>query len=374
MKQTSLTAVLAAGVLCFALQAGAAEVTNEWFSVDFTTAMDTKWTQSDEDDSAIVTAEIPSGGKHAAALKLETNGEELVYTPDASSGSVKTVLEMQVYLVGSDEVPQIADGAQTAVYLDTQDDTVSVLKAYVAGEWVALADNVAPGWHDVTIIMDYSDVQKAFFELDGSPVGRSTGYETGSSATAVASLGFKGSGYIDNFVGNSVIDAPPFYDDEGEGEGETTIASVDGVNKTVTFNTDKSGDALKFIRVYTSETEYKTLRYTDLATVNYDGAVKVVAYYGNSVSNVDTDDAPAAAVSLEGDTATVSVGNVKSGLYYGLYMLDGDSSVCVDSFLAGIDDDGKPSAFDQTITASSDDWGVVKFCVKASDDAPGVSK
>ncbi len=386
MKQSSLTAILAAGVLCFAVQAGASEVTNDWFSVDFTSALDAKWTQATADASAIVTSDIPTGrlNDSAPALKLETNGEELLYTPETYSGdSDKTVLEMQVYLVGSDEPPTVSDGAQTAVYLDTADG--SVLKAYVDGAWVSLASDVEAGWHDVTIIMDYTDTQKAFFELDGDPVGSSDGYATGSSATAVASLGFKGSGYVDNFVGKAVAAGseplPPFYDNTGSEDAESTVAYADSVNKTVAFNATKANgsggfDTLKFIRVYDANGNFKTLRYTTVggAAVNYEGASKVVAYYGDSVSNVDAaTDAPKAVVSLDGGAATVTVDDVKSGLYYALYDVTGTDPVLVDSFLVGINGDGDDVAFDETVSASASDWGVVKFVVKASDEDP-VSK
>lgn len=378
MKHTSLTAVLAAGAVCFAVQASASLDTNAWFSVDFASQLDSNWTKSDDDDSAIVSADIPSDNKgptNTSVLKLETNGEELLYSPaDYSGDYTKELLQMQVYLVASEEAPTVDNSAQTAVYLDSA--ASGTLKAKIGNGWETLSTGVNAGWHNITILMDYTDTQKVFFELDGNPVGNVNGYATGSSAEKVSGLGFKGSGYVDNFVGKAVNPAaeplPPMYDDEGDGEAaSTTVASTDTTAKTVTFNTTKGSDAIKFIRVYDTDGGYKTLRYTDDATVCYAGASKVVAYYGDDVSNVEAADEPVPVVAIAGTSASVSVANPKTGVYYGLYNVTSGDPVYVDSFLVDIDDDVSDAmGFDTAIPVSSADWGVVKFTVKASDDDP----
>lgn len=384
MKQTNLTAIFAAGAVCFAVQAGASEATNSWFSVNFTNSTELasgRWTKGSGDDSAITSSDVPAGAEQTSVLKFETNGKNLVYNPETPApAGEKTVVESLIYLIGTDKVPEFTAGAQTEVYLSTAAGDAG-LKANINGTWTTIASDVTAGWHEIAVVMDYSGATpKAFFQLDGSAVGSASGYAlTGSNAgkTSVDHLAFAGSGYVDNFAGKNVIAIPAMYDNNGgssdaDATVNTTIAGVDTANKNITFKTAKASDAIKFIRVYTDSTHYKTLRVTGAATVPYDGAEKVVAYYGSLVSNVTAADAPATTVDVAAGEAELAVTNTKSGLYYGLYDVTDASKAPIlkSSFLAGFNDDNVTKVFADKMEASEEAWGVVKFVVKASDEDP----
>ena len=321
--------------------------TNQWWSEDFSAPADIvaltnvsysavgQWSTAEGDESSIDTQ----------TLKLDTQGNNLTWTPASASTSVVVLVDADIYLVGSDSEPTGFDPAndvQTAVYLrnyidDNNTVTSSVLCAYVEDNqnnnvWVEL-EGVAmtnETWNAVRIEVDYAAaVPVAKFYVDGIlldargaetttafPIANNTNFSQ-EAAQKVSSVSFRGTGRVDNFVGRQV--------DPGQAQQLTFDVSVftnnveyvgaafaawngpsvsQGTQFYVSFQYSYGADYLTSVRVYTNGTQY----------VDYDAN-----WNGTSWTILDSplyDDEQTEGIRLEIDTATLTEGwTIKA--YYG---------------------------------------------------------
>ena len=366
MKHNALTALSLAAALVVAGSAQASE-----FSIDFETAgyaltPANNWTQSQDDNSAIVATNNTRDVESTKSLLLDTGDAELTYAVTNVSDDV-TILTMDVCFVGADSIPDTTGfTGQTMLYLDISGND-PVVKAYTAGSgWVPLEGSVADGsWH--TVRMEFSASSVAFF-LDGNSTAAGTA--TLSNFTKVSSVGFKGTGMVDNFVGDKA--GIPGATDDGSGEQAGNSASYDSTTGVVTgaFETTLNGDDLEFIRVYNS-TGYVTLRYDDAQAVTlpagFGTPTKVVAYYGDDVSAVpDNMQVAAESVTVDQGQIKVEIDGLVSGVYYKL--VDADTGTTIDSKLVAPAQEGGETVF--SFAPAPTDWGVKKFKIVVSDDPP----
>ncbi|MGI5867902.1 MAG: hypothetical protein ACOX9C_00460 [Kiritimatiellia bacterium] len=272
----------------------------EWWSEDFDTVADMtaltnvnysaegRWTTAEGDESAIDTQQ----------LKLDTQGNNLTWTPSAASTSTVVLVDADLYLVGSDTAPTGFDpdgDVQTAVYLknnldENGDITDSVLCAYVAprgtNEWVELegvgVSFTNEAWYAVQIKVDYSGASpKASFIVDdvllNEKGGATTAFlvsntdEFGTPATKkVSSVSFRGTGRVDNFIGwqdtpeqaaTITFTVETYTDNELDAAPNLVAGSVltvvPGTPLKVNFaeNETATGKYLTFVRVYTNATQ-----------------------------------------------------------------------------------------------------------------------
>jgi len=197
-----------------------------------------KWTWYDGDESE-VEAVPPEGQKNwpNPALKLNTQGTSLMFEPydGPLPGMTKTIIEADIYFVGSDSAPGIEDfdkgnDVQTAVFLKnyvddegTGETTNSVFCAYVhdgtSYTWVELdfgnnVNVVDTNWYKLKIEIDYSGV-------DPVPSYYINGFLGAGDIDCIANFGlfqdqvtsisFRGTGSIDNFVGSQFVPDENFF-------------------------------------------------------------------------------------------------------------------------------------------------------------------
>ena len=357
MKHNAFTALSLAAALVVAGSAQATEFSMNFESGTALPATEGTWTVPTGDASEVIAT--PSGAPAACqtkVLSLDTGDDELNFAPTSQN---VTILEMDVCFVGADSAPDTTGfNGQTMLYLDVSGAT-PVVKAYTAGSgWVSLTGSVADGsWH--TVRMEFSASAVAFF-LDGTAAGTATL----SSFTKVTSVGFKGTGMVDNFVGDKA--GIPGATDSGNGETAGNSASY--VNGVVTG--DFSTTDLKFIRVYNGN-NYVTLRYTDSQAVtlpaNFGTPTKVVAYYGDEVSAIPDNMTSVAATTVEVEdltddgvdnpTINVSLTGLVSGLYY--KAVSPDEQTVYATKLVAPAEDGTSATL--TIAPEATAWGVKKF-------------
>ena len=274
--------------------------TNVWWSEDFNTVADItaltnvsysavgQWSTAEGDESSIDTQ----------ALKLDTQGNNLTWTPAAASTSVVVLVDADIYLVGSDSAPSGFDpteDVQTAVYLKNYIDesnnatTSSVLCAYVAqggvNTWVELdgVTMVDTNWYAVRIEVDYAAAspEASFYvggvlmnEKDGSAKSflvANTANFLSEGAKKVNSVSFRGTGAVDNFVGSQVLPdqalqlmftVETYTDNVLDGTANTVNGSgltvAQGTPFWVVFNGVDAGETkyLTAVRVYTNATQY----------------------------------------------------------------------------------------------------------------------
>lgn len=366
MKHNALTALSLAAAL---VVAGSAKATE--FEIDFETVEGTDyalspangWTVQTGDASEVADAPSPAPSGFtldSKVLSLDTGDEELIYTPTSTDVSILT---MDVCFVAADEAPTIDpnfDG-QTMIYLDSSEN----LKADVAGTWTTVLTGVSEGWHSLTMTFDYSEAKVTFTLDNGTPSSAVAFASTPATAfSKVNSVGFKGTGMVDNFVGEAApVAGPEAWTFDG-----TTSNKVEGVTVasgvvTTTF-TDTN---LKFIRYYNGN-DFVTLRYTDTqnnVNVGFD-PTKIVAFYGGNVTATDGITPEATNVAVDNGTVTVTF-TAKSGVYYWLKDVSDNSS------LAGTATAIAPNAegvITLTFDADSHAWGVKKFQLVVDDNPP----
>ena len=169
-------------------------------------------------------------------LELNTQGNDLTWTPTNVEANVTVLVDSMLYLVGSDSAPDVGDfdkdgDVQTAIYLkneldpDSGETTNSVLCIYSyddgadAGIWKELdgapiADN---SWHRIQVEVAYVNSRASFHvKVDGQPMyirgGSSAQPEdqvfsqanSDKAFSTVSSVSFRGTGKIDNFVAKTV--------------------------------------------------------------------------------------------------------------------------------------------------------------------------
>lgn len=234
MKTLQMTAsAVALGAL--ALSAGA-DTTAAWWSLDFnditTSWTDNEWeisgvgsfNRSSEEDVSAVTSRYKDEELDSAALELNTNGGDLVFAPgqrpDAGEG---VVVDADVFFIASEQDPTITEvtgkPVQAALYLYASDNgDTPEFRAYSYGdlgnEWVPLSDfpvtedNLSTGiWRHVQITYAGGYVTYKIgaqgadlSSVSGEKISRANSNVTGSFHEVV----FKGTGLVDNFVGQSL--------------------------------------------------------------------------------------------------------------------------------------------------------------------------
>lgn len=223
---------------------------------------------------------------HTQVLQLNTEGETIVRAvSDTDTTDVMTYVDTMVYLVPSDDTPEIDDtSVQAAVYLNAESNIVvfcgseAVLGVDATNRFVATDQQILPEtWYRLTITMDYATdgdaVDQAFFkvEIDGDALTSDLGYltvpTTGLPAQAAGGMWFraanvtsadnnlmnsvslKGTGMIDDFV--VTTQTPDFIGGEEEqfaSDGVTPIGWVNDGSYTDAANQD--GDAYSLYEEY----------------------------------------------------------------------------------------------------------------------------
>lgn len=196
-----------------------------------------QWSMIDGDESYVtngiatnwvggVMTEVAS----ATYVKLDTQGNDLTWTPTNSAIELTTLVDADLYLVGSDSAPDTDDfdsakDVQAAIYLKNEineesgETTNSVLCVYVehpvsgASYWqelkgVELTDNT---WAHIQVMVDHSGGDpkvKVFVNgtqmtaRDGDAVDWLAANKVSSvAAKKVNSVSFRGTGAVDNFAG-----------------------------------------------------------------------------------------------------------------------------------------------------------------------------
>ncbi len=363
MKHNALTALSMAAALVVAGSAQASEFSINFEAAGYALTPANNWTQAQDDYSAIVATNNTRDANSTKSLLLDTGDAELSYAVTNVSDDV-TILTMDVFFVGTDTAPDTTGfTGQTMVYLDTSGND-PVLKAYTAAEndWVTLptAATITDGsWHTIQMAFSASEVE---YSIDGTAATNLTL----TSFTKVQSVGFKGTGMVDNFVGDKA--GIPGATDDGTGEVAGNSASYENGVVTGDFETTD----LQFIRVYNG-TGYVTLRYDDTQAVTlpagFGTPTKVVAYYGDDVSAVP-DNMTVAAESVSVDTTgaqaqiKVEIDGLVSGVYY--KVVDADSGTTLASKLVAPAEEGGETVF--SFAPDSTAWGVKKFKVVVDDE------
>ena len=255
-----------AAVVGFAVSGWAADTELPWFGTyTFDTGIDStmylltnttsaigwgEWDAQENDESDVVGTDIPVSSYDGTTLavnqvlKLNTQGQELTFTPfngSYSNDMVKTIIDADIYFVGSDNEPTPGFEAggfddkgdvQTAVFLktfvddETTDETNWVFCAYVyvqgsGSKWIELEFDGDPGvitnnnWYKLRIEIDYStDTPIPLYYINDIPaktdnytyIANTSKFEGGLSGNGkIKSISFKGTGYVDNFVGSQVL-------------------------------------------------------------------------------------------------------------------------------------------------------------------------
>ena len=278
MKRTRIAAFALASAL-LALPASAERIEREWWNVDFesptpvtaeagygglsfvygslvnltndhiNTGADQpyasgRWSADPSDESFVtngittnlvdgVLTEMPTNNY----VQLDTQGNDLTWTPTNVEANATALVDAMLYLVGSDSPPDVGDfdkdgDVQTAIYLkneidpDSGETTNSVLCIYAydkdtrLGAWKELdgapiADN---SWHRIQVEVVYATGADATIHVvvDGQPMfirGGSASVDddktfavahSGKNYSTVNSVSFRGTGKIDNFVAKTV--------------------------------------------------------------------------------------------------------------------------------------------------------------------------
>lgn len=359
MKRTAIAAAAIVGVAAF----GATEKTA--FTVDFespyTLAGDSNWSNT-TDNAVIVTDQT----KNSQVLSIDSS-DEVRYTPAVADQTSKVSLD--VYLTPGTAAPEnVPQDAKLVIYLDVSGD----LKGCVDGStWETIASHVDGNtWTNLTMTFSAGSVTVKMAD------GTQKIFENSGVPATVKSVGFQGTGFVDNFVGSYSKEYGYASDDSTAGS-EISGATIEVNDSTKAVSFDYTGTAaagtVKFVRIYDDQNNYVTVRVSGNSAENVNASklpgtiTKVVAYYGESVSNVDgsTPTTPtSAAVTDETGTPKVDVTvNGKSGVYYTLVQPDG--TVISDSVLVPPEKDNDPIKL--TAPVSKEAWGTVKFKVKATD-------
>ena len=279
MKTNRLTALAVAVSSVFALSAAAGET--EWWDVDFTSPTPNNvdlvtgelgaltndatlaavtqpyasgvWSAADSDES-YVTNEFNAAGTFGGnnCLRLDTQGNDLTWTPTNSATGVQTLVDVDLYLVGSDSAPTDFDTAgdvQAAIYLknmvddDSQETTNSVLCVYVYDDdaeeniWVELEGTqlTDQSWAHVQVSVD-SSTKKVSVKVNDTPMhacGDATSASwtvanpTAPTATKINSIAFRGTGAVDNFVGKTLEEEVAYLDFTAEVYIGTALQNLD---------------------------------------------------------------------------------------------------------------------------------------------------
>ena len=238
------------------------------------------WTMIDGDESYVTNefnpTNLPAGMfGDTTCIKLDTQGNDLTWTPTGAVTKLSYLVDADLYLVGSDSAPDASDfdadsDVQAAIYLknetneETGETTNSVLCVYVEDAdtgksyWqelkgVELEDNA---WAHVQVVVDHSGTKplvKVF--VNGTQMTARNGSDDfwvtanrGDSFTAgkVSSVSFRGTGAVDNFVGKTLTEKPFNFtaqvyindvpqDSSLDGNGSRTVSALAGEGRMAEF-------------------------------------------------------------------------------------------------------------------------------------------
>lgn len=242
MKTLQMTAsAVALGALAFS---AGADTTEAWWSLDFnnitTSWTDNEWEISDvgsfnrssEEDVSAVTSTYKDESLDSAALELNTNGGDLVFAPGTRPDSGEgVVVDADVFFIASEQDPTITEvtgkPVQAALYLYSNPDSGDgpEFRAYTYGNsgnvWVPLSftiteEDVGSGiWRHVQITYVGENVTYKIgakgtdlSNVVGETISRANSSDSGSFHEVV----FKGTGLVDNFVGQSLTVETTSYD------------------------------------------------------------------------------------------------------------------------------------------------------------------
>ena len=413
-----LLASASALAICLSSSLGATK-TNDWFEVGFGTGYTANvlvtnntasgengaWTGSGGDASTVTNMAVKG-----QVARLDTQGGQLTWTPASQTGN-RVLLDTAVYLVGSDDEPGISDGnVQTEVYLSTAGTTTN-LQAHVGNGsggsvWVALSSaNVTitdKSWVQLRIEINYDATpNQVSFYVNGYRMASGDDnfwpvMPSGAAATTVNSVSFKGTGYIDNFVGKTVditADGPSYAPFTNVDNGASVSAgsySVEGGVLSVNFldSLNDGADDLQYVKLAGPDGYVRTYRTSDGDAAYFDvsglapGSYTITAYYGDAPSVVPLGYTPAASATNSIPAAAVVDDNgkklrvnvaPKSGLYYTLFVgtdgaLPADLSAGADSVLA-MPADEDAGTLTISLPAPTAPNGVNLIKIYASDEA-----
>ncbi|MBQ9727419.1 MAG: hypothetical protein IJV65_07930 [Kiritimatiellae bacterium] len=304
------------------------------------------WYAIDSDDSyvtnGIVTNVVGSVKTEttSAYLKLDTQGNDLKWTPTNSVESSIALVDADLLLVGSDTPPDAADfdasgDVQTAIFLrnfidaDTGDTTNSLLYVYVfdggtggsywqALEDVGIEDN---SWHHVRVLVDYSgesyaqvsvyvdDMDEPLSANGDAATTKWTVANRGQNFSALNSVSFRGTGAVDNFVGALRKQSFPTLTFAAE-------VYIDGVKQAVDEN-EEGGNLTRYALAEAGDAgSGKTVEYLGFRVDDYDGdvstyslrTIEISDFIGgtNKVFNYTIDDETGfVSVDVENDIVTL---------------------------------------------------------------------
>ena len=397
MKIRNTAKVLAVSAVVGMCLSSFGATTNGWWSENFDTVADIialtnttystegVWTRGENDESAIETQ----------YLKLDTQGTDLTWTPNALASSPAQVLvDADIYLVGSDTAPASTsfDGdelnpVQTAVFLrtdiDAEDNSITntVLCAYVndggVNAWVEL-DGVAmvtTNWYNIRIETTYGQgdptvrfiVEDTVMFRKDSPstevfVIANFGSFSPPEAKKVNSVAFRGTGRVDNFVGQSVEAGVLSYVDFSwatfTAAGQDDLANVIGTPAATTLPGNPWTILLNELSS-DSTTNLTTVRVIKNGTVTNDYA----ASYDGSTWTLDsplTYDSGNFAINLTITTAASDTDYIVEG-YYGVEPSGGTpppADPTAPTIGGGLGTGVAPVAFE---TIGTDEYFVVQF-------------
>lgn len=349
MKTLQMTAsAVALGAL--ALSAGA-DTTAAWWSLNFEN-LTTEWTnnewnipdvgsfnRSSEEDVSAVTSTYKDEALDSAALELNTNGGDLVFAPGTRPDSgAGVVVDADVFFIASEQDPTITEDSnkpvQAALYLysnpDSGDDPEFRAYTYAndlgGNGWVALstftvteADLSSGIWRHVQITYVGENVTYKIgakgadlSDVVGETISRANNNLTGGSFHEVV---FKGTGLVDNFVGQSLTVETTSYD--------YLVSVASGTNPDMELVKTEAGGTVTFsIPLFDEETNPLT-------------KIEVIGTDGTTVARTVT-----VAVDDGGETATFTENGTDT-----TFVDYGDFSVDVSAFVAL----GEPEGTDFTL-------------------------
>lgn len=281
------------------------------------------WSMIDGDESYVTNEFNPTNLAagtfgYDTCIKLDTQGNDLTWTPTGTVAGVSYLVDADLYLVGSDSAPDASDfdadsDVQAAIYLknetneETGETTNSVLCVYVedvAGRsyWqelkgVELEDN---SWAHVQVLVNRSgtDPLVSVF-VNGTQMsardGDALSWLTANKATSgangkVNSVAFRGTGAVDNFAGKSLETSYSSYDFTAEVYMNDTLQEVGSVgNVTRVVHADAgTGLSVLFESFLLTDADYDqeidpTWSLTKIEITNFvDGTTTTIDYEWNS--------------------------------------------------------------------------------------------
>lgn len=358
MKHNAFTALSLAAALVVAGSAGATGFTVDFETQGYALNEANAWNRPAGDESSIIETNVTFRGTASTkSLSLDTGDGELSYTNDFSDVSVLT---MDVCFVAADTDPDTTgfDG-KTMVYLN---ETNNTLRAFTgASGWKTLTGSFsADTWYQLK--MEFKGT-KVVYSVNGTPVGTN---DLAASFSSIQSVGFKGTGFVDNFVGDKA--GIPAYVDNNV----NATATYDNGSVSVTFS--GYDGTIQYIEVEDSTGKKVYLRGDNpTALINVsklNGNIRSVKAHtqgslATSCGVTPTASAVAVDTTEQKPQIKITVPNAVSGLYYTPFGPDGKALANSVEILP--EADGDPATL--SVPAATGDWGVVKFQIVASDEA-----